>query len=249
MVKKTKETNVVEVNAKKFSSFLSKIHLGGLINECVLQSNEEFVSASSLDPSNIIFLSVQEDIDISPLGDLGLGDIGIISKFVGDCPAEELKLVRKDNRIVIVHSGIRVEYLLTDMSLITTSVEGGKLEEIVKKCEYSFTLTKSIKDAFLSAVNVLKVKTVSIVVDKGQVVLTGGLSHEHTFKLHDPIPLEEGSITESFMCSFYADYVKAVFSVLDFKEDENPVIVFSPEYPMVVQEADNSWAVFPLTLD
>jgi hypothetical protein len=51
------------------------------------------------------------------------------------------------------------------------------------------------------------------------------------------------------MCSFYADYVKAVFSVLDFKEDENPVIVFSPEYPMVVQEADNSWAVFPLTLD
>jgi hypothetical protein len=249
MTKKTKEANIVTVDAKKLTSFLSKIHLGGLLNECILQSNEEFVSASSIDPSNIIFLSIQDDIDISPLGNLGIGDIGIIYKFVGDCPTDELTLVRKDNRIVIVHSGIRIEYLLTDRSLITTSVEDGKLEDIVKKCEYSFTLTKYIKDAFLSAINTLKVKTVSIVVDNGLVVLTGGLSHEHTFKLHDPIPLEDGSITESFMCSFYADYIKAVFSVLDFKENEEPIIIFSPDYPMVVQEDSNSWVVFPLTLD
>ena len=247
-----KETNSVVVDAKKLASFLSKINLNGLLNECILQCGEGFVSASSIDPSNIIFLSIHEDLDISPLGDLGLGDIGIISKFVGDCPSDELKLVRKDNRIVIVHSGIELQYLLTDPTLITTSVESGKIDEIINNCGYAFRLTKGVKESFLYTTNLLKVKTASIVVENKNVFLTGGLAHEHSFKL-DAGELEDfgesSSFTDSFICSFYADYVKAVFSVLDFKKDDDPMIVFSPDYPMVVQEADNSWAVFPLTLD
>jgi hypothetical protein len=242
--------NVVSVDAKKLASFLSKINLNGLLNECILQCGEEFVSASSIDPSNIIFLSVQEDIDISPLGDLGLGDIGIISKFVGDCPTEELKLVRKDNRIVIVHSGIELQYLLTDTSLITTSVEYGKLDEIINNCGYAFKLTKEVKESFLYTTNLLRVKTASIVVENKVVFLTGGLANEHSFRLEAGELedfSEDPSFTESFVCSFYADYIKAVFSVLDFKKGEEPMIIFSPDYPMVVQEANNSWAVFPLT--
>jgi hypothetical protein len=245
----TKNVEEVSVDAKKFSSFLNKVFLGGLLNECVLHSDKGIVSASSIDPSNIIFLSVQEDIDISSLGELGIGDIGIISKFISECPSEKLKLVKNANRLNITHSGIKIEYLLTDTSLITTSVEGGKIDEIIGKCEYSFTLTKEARDAFLSAVNTLKVKTVSAVVNKSQVILTGGLVHEHNFNLVDPISVVGGSHEDSFTCSFYADYLKAVFSVLDFKEGEEPTIVFSPDYPMVVQEANNSWAVFPLTLD
>ena len=245
---KTKEANAVVVDAKRLASFLSKINLGGLLNECVLHSGEDFVSASSIDPSNIIFLSVQEDIDISPLGDLGLGDIGIISKFVSDCPTPELKLVKKINRIVIAHSGVELQYLLTDPTFITTSVEGGKIDEIINNCKFSFKLTKEVKESFLYTTNLLKVKTASIVIENDKVFLTGGLANEHNFRLYSGV-LEEGPSDEKFTCSFYADYIKAVFSVLDFEEDEEPTIVFSPEYPMIVQEANNSWAIFPLTLD
>jgi len=251
MTKEIKMANVIEVDAKKLTSFLSKINLGGLLNECILQSGEGFVSASSIDPSNIIFLSIQEDVDISPLGNLGLGDIGIISKFISECPKEnqeKLKLVKDSDRLIIDHSGIQMKYLLTNVALITTSVTDGKITDIMEKCEYSFTLTKDIKDSFLSAINILKSKTASLVVNKGQVMLTGGLSNEHTFTL-PLIPLEEGSAVDNFVCSFYADYIKAVFSVLDFEEDDNPIIRFSPGYPMIVQEANNYWAVFPLTLD
>ena len=243
-----KSAGSIEIDAKRFASFLSKVYLQGLLNECIISSVGDQTLVSSIDPTNIIFLSIQEDIDISALGDLGLGDIQIVHKFISDCPTDKLKLVKKANRMIIAHSGIDIEYLLTDPTLITTSVNSDKFGEIIQSCEYSFKLTKQAREAFLYSTNLLKVKTASIVIENGKVFLTGGLLHEHNFKLNVGT-LENGPVDTSFVCSFYADYIKAVFSVLDFKDYEEPEIIFSPDYPMVVQEGANSWAVFPLTLD
>jgi hypothetical protein len=124
----------------------------------------------------------------------------------------------------------------------------GKMELLIEGCNFSFNLTKEVRDSFLYMVNLLKTKTCSIKLNKGEVLLTGGLAHEHQFKI--PVgKLEEGSMEESFTCSFYSDYVKAVFSVLDFRGEELPTIMFQEEeYPLIINSGDDYWAIHPLRL-
>lgn len=239
------------VNTKKLSRFLNKIHLDGKLNECVIKSVGNGVLVDALDPTNIVFMSLQSDIDLSAVGDLGIGEINLMYKYLMGSSTEEMELLKRGNKLSSSRGKVKLNYLLTDPRLIATNVEeSGKIKELSKNCDIGFVLNKETSGEFLYFIDLLKSKTCFVKFEDGLVYLTGGLEHEHTFDLEVGKPTV-GSTTKTLSFPYFSEYVVAILKSLDYDEENLPVMMFNSdntEFPMIIIEGNNYWAVHPLQI-
>ena len=100
----------------QLGNLLGNVHLGGVLDECVLELSKGIAKVNAIDLSNSIFLSCSEAIaDIDEKQKIGIGNLAILCKYLEG--AEQVSFTAKEAWLVVKKKGcgqIKVKLLKTD---------------------------------------------------------------------------------------------------------------------------------------
>ncbi len=235
-----------KINANGLSAFFKKVYLNGVIGSCKVTTYEDGMwLVEAIDEQTSVLLSCQVNVGTKDEWDLGIGDIGILMKWLTIVGADEIEIKKKDNKITFKNKKKgNLNYLLSEIDSITTvlEVEGDEtpLDKILDHVKFQITLSKSDKESFISLMGVIKPTIINLNIDKGKVSLTGGSENEHNFKLE----IGEVKTKESFNISIDGNALLNVLSVIN----NEPEIRFEKDIPVVIKENDDCmWAINIIT--
>ena len=110
------------MEASKLYRLLKRINLGGLVEECVVHFGKASAWCKCSDLTSSFVVCVEEDIDEPDIGDIGINNLSLITKFMASHD-EISKIVRKDNRLNISKSNRGIlRFLLSDTEVIPTEL-------------------------------------------------------------------------------------------------------------------------------
>lgn len=238
---------------------LKRVYLGGVIDECVMESVDGHLRVEAMDLTGQLFLSCGEESSLLDEGEKwGLGDLPALCGFFEKAEEGAITLKRKDNRVHFKfgkgtdHQG-SMRYLLSEIEVIPTAVDDpDALDELESSCEYEAELTERACEDFLMFMALLKVKGVRLYADKKKVYFDGGHEAEHQFETpigpYEPVTKKGKMPSSPFSILVSGDHLRAVIQAVDFDSDEYvPVIRFAPDRPIVVRQDDtNVWVVAPI---
>lgn len=235
------------------SRLLRRIHLGGLIEEAVVDMDS--CSSQAVDVTNSLFLKVATESNIENVGIVGIGNLSLVCKYL-DTFKGEIDISKDGNRMIIAGKGRgSLKYLTTDPEFIPTTVEEGNIESLLEPCVVSVDLEKQSCSDISTYFSLIKAKSATLTFDPKtkMVVMDSGLSSDHQFNF----PLGKGAVVSGkvikskFSVNIYSEHISAIFNVLEWpadkSKDPSPVLLMAPEHPVIIcQDEDNMWAMLPL---
>ena len=235
-----------DVKIKALTRLFKRAHLGGLLGECILKetkNGENFIGC--VDLTNSIILTVFAKTGFKGFDKLGLGDLGIICKYL-ETADDETSLEVNDNRLVFKNTNGTFKYLLSQPDLIPTSLDDtDALINLTNNCTHEVTLTEKFAKNFAQSMALTKTNNVFIVVGEN-VNLFGGLDSEHQFRLKigKSKVLKESKREGKFSVSIYGYHFGAVLNVVDFSVRENyPSLLIKEGKPIVIKQGKDCWAL------
>jgi hypothetical protein len=241
----------MKVESSTISKLLKKVFLGGIVEEAVVDLDLNTVQA--VDPTNALFLKVTE----IPSEDKGIGRVGIGSPTLStvikhlESIKGEVEIGKENKRLLIGAKGRgEVKYLTVEEEFISSLVEEDNIAQLVEPCEVSVEISQQFCSDFNFYMSLVKTKAATFNFDaKTQnVVVTSGLESEHQFSI--PIGKAEmlSKVEENFSVTIYGEHANQIFNVLEWNEDEKPLVLIAPEHPLIIyQNDDNIWACLPLS--
>jgi hypothetical protein len=233
----------------KLLRLLKRVHLGGIIEEAVVDLDSYSVQA--VDITNSLFVKVSEEGDVDGIGAIGIGNLSLVCKYL-DTFKGEVSLSQESNRLIIASKGRgKLKYLTTDPEFIPTAVKEGDIETLLEPCVGVVELEKAACVDVSTYFGLIKPKSAkfSFNAKTKEVVLDSGLESDHQFTL----PIGKGKVVEgakvssSFSIEVYSAQIDAIFSVLDWPGKHKPSLFMAPEHPIVIQQDENNmWALLPL---
>lgn len=248
-----KQEGALKLKGGDFLDILRRIHLGGLIEGCVLEISNMRVSSMAVDPTNTIFLTAGKMLKgIGFDSIIGIGNLDLLIKFLAVAKDEEITLNIVDERRLIVDRGSRgqLDFLLTETDLIPTRFDPGEegLQKLLESGIYKVVLTDEIRQDYLQYFSIIGSKELTLIHNKGKVLFSGGSSAEHQF--HLPVGAIEGSKAGNkakFKMQFYGDYLAAIMKVIEFETATKVAMYFDEGKPLIVmQDNSNIWALLPV---
>ena len=249
-----------KIDTNKLLQMISSCHLGGVIDECVLNINEGTGEIQAVDITNsLIFLGKIKKITRNNIsGEYGLGDLGLLIKFLGSMREETttfkpkrryLEFKRKDGRK-------KVNYLLTEPDMVSTkldetdekkdkkSVEG----KLLKDTTVHIDITDSFINSFITNINMLSSKDVLIRYDGDEgVQFICGTENEHQINLliEDGVEGDEG---EEVDLRLNGEHLFSILSIIKAtKGNDDPVSIhFEDQRPVVIKSGSITWSLIPL---
>lgn len=232
----------MKIDRIKLSKLLKRIYLGGLITETVIDFKSSAVQA--IDITNSIYLNCFEDIKANELGEVGIGDLALLCKYL-DSIKEDIDIEKKDNRLILKSNVGELKFLTTDPEFIATAINKDNPEKLLEDCILTIDLSEDTAKNILSYSSFVKTKAIDFNIAKdGNVELSGGLESEHQFRL--PIGKVKSS-KKQFSVKTYSQHFFAVIGVLEWEDGFTPQINLAPDHPIVISlDGDNFWALLPL---
>lgn len=233
---------------------LERVHLGGIVKECVLTSGDDgFCSVQAIDMTNSLFVDVGMETELVGMGKLGLGNLAMLIRFLEynrDC---EINItMTEENRLELAALTGKLKFLLSEADLIPTVVENpNMMVELVDTYPLYIVLTKETVEELMSYYNIVKPTSIMFEFRPDSTTIHGGHETDHQFSIDsDPWEVREGfTVTgEPITVNVFAQYLMAILNVLSWDEEETPCILFTtePEKPIVIQQnADCLWALVP----
>lgn len=235
-------------------ALLNQVHLGGIINECVLDMEKGRATIEAVDiTATIVFISSASIGSKRLSGEFGLGNIELFKRFLSTIKEPKLNVKITENRMMITRKDRRrtLDYLLSQPALIPTRLRLGDDDEdetdpaevysgmVEAKAELSEGFVKD----FSSYVATLKTKIVTIEVGENDVIFILGPKSEHQFRLS--LPLAEES-EEEFSLKVNGENLAKIFSILEFNEEDDPVTIgLGDDKPIVIEAEGALWAISP----
>lgn len=238
---------------------LKQIHLGGLLDECVLEIKEGKGHTESVDITNSIIvicdrLVAGKDINVT----LGLGDISLLIKFLSTIDSTELSFKNKDTNFELKKPNGRrkLNYLLTNPELIATQLQADDekkkdpYRKMKRMMEQKVELTESFIKDFLSYINLLKTKDATLEFDgEEELAFVCGGTNEHKLKLILSTEVESDEESDGFNIKVNGEYLADILSTVNFNEDSPPTLSFVKDKLIMVENDNAAWALVPLTDD
>lgn len=235
---------------------LRQIHLGGLLEECVLEIKNGVAKVEAVDITNSLIIICKKPImgkDTSI--DLGLGNLSILIKFLSTVANDKLAFKHNDTGFELKKTNGRrkLAYLLTNPELIATQLQADEkrkkdpLKKIQRMMEQNIELTQSFIKDFLSYITLLKTQDVSIEFDgEEEITFVCGGKNDHNFELTLSTEVENEEGEDAFNIKVNGEYLASIFSTINFDEDHPPTLSLA-EGKLVTIENDNAvWALVPL---
>lgn len=235
----------MEIKIKTFNRLLRRVHLNGLIEECVLNEGKNGVnSIQAIDLTNSLILSVTGKTNFEEFKQLGLSDLGTLCKYLENAEDKtDLNVV--ENRLVFKNKFGSFKYLLSQPDLIPTSLDDkDALSNLVDNCTHEVTLQEEFQKNFAQNMALTKTNNVTVTVGDN-VMMSGGLESEHQFslKIGKPTVLKT-SRDEKFSVPIYGSHFGAVLNVLDWSVRENlPKLMIRKGKPIILTQGKDVWAL------
>lgn len=252
-----KRSNKNTIKTEPLLNMLKQIHLGGLIDECILEIKDGKARVEAVDITNSLIIICNKTImgkDISV--DLGLGNISILIKFLSTIDNDKLIFKHSDSGFELKKTNGRrkLEYLLTNPELIATQLQADEekkkdpLKKMRRMMGQSIELTQSFIKDFLSYINLLKTKDVSIEFDGDEEItfICGG-KNDHNFELILSTEVEAEEDEDAFSIKVNGEYLANIFTTINFDEDSPPVLSLAEDKLVMVENDSATWALVPLT--
>lgn len=251
------------VKTEQLLTLLKQVSLGGLLEECVLSIEEGVARIEAVDITNSLIVICKKKILNKEVNiDLGLGNIDILIKFLSTLDANDKLILKHPMNIkggptsftLLKTTGRRkLTYLLTNTELIASQIQYGseKKEDPYKKIkdmvECKIELTKSFMKDFLSYINLLKIKDVTLDFDgEEEVSFICGGENDHQFTLTLSTDAES-DFDDSFEIKINGEFLSKIFSIINFDDDDPPIMSFAEDKIVIVEDAGATWAIVPLT--
>jgi len=231
---------------------LKQAHLGGVINECVLDISRGKGTVEAIDITNtIVFISTLNVASRSVRGELGLGSLDMVIKFLSTMSDNKLNTEITANRMIIKRKDKRrrLDYLLSQPQLIATRLrmDGDKSENIEQKFLSSVEVQAELDESFIkdfnSYITTLKTKVVTVVIEDDDVWFHLGPKSEHQFKLS--LPLVENDESFEINVKVNGEYLSKIFAAIEFDDEEGTTIGFGEDSPIVIESPLGMWAISP----
>lgn len=255
---KSKDKSIIKT--QQCLTMLRQVHLGGLLEECIIKINKGKAKVEAVDITNSLIVICNKTIaskDITT--ELGLGNLDLLIKFLSAVEDPKLffkhkddsskfELARKDKRR-------KLNYLLTQPELIATQLQVDEDEEededpyqkVKNMMEYSVELSSSFMKDFLSFIKLLKTKDVSIEFDgEEEVIFVCGGTNDHKFELVLNKGVE-GDECDPFNIKINGEHIARIFEVIDFDEENPAMLSFTEDKLVMVEDGSTSWSLVPLT--
>jgi len=240
------QEGTITIKAEELAAHLEKVHLGGLIGECVLVCEGDQVSTTAVDLTNSVFLSIQTPINMNNLGTIGLGNLSIMTKFI-EMMTGDIIINESGHKLSIkpTGEGPSLKYLLALPDYVSTYDAGHSdaLETLKEQNPYEAEIPKAAVEGYIQMMGLLKAKSGIFSAAPGaNMTLTGGLETEHQFSVDlGPAP---DDLDQPFTLGFYAEHLRAVLATV---KEKDLFFKFGPERPILVSviEEDSWWALLP----
>lgn len=232
--------------ASAFKSILEKVHLQGVIDECLLEIKKGVGSIQAIDITNSIFVSCEQTIDMDDAR-LGLSKLSLICSFLNS-GGEFLFLVEEGSEdrwaIFKKRGGGEIKSLLYEVDKIATIVsEDVEKDKILKDTPCKFVLTKEKCEELQYYMGLVGNDSVVFECVKGIVHARSVESAYQQFNLR----LTSGDTKERVKTEIYTQFLTPVLKILQFAEDSSPVEIYIGNgQPLVVSQSNSLWMLSPL---
>jgi len=256
---KTIKKEFIKIGA--FLSMLKQVNLGGILEECVLVIKNGKAKIEAVDITNSLIVICKKPIMPKDTNiTFGLGNLDILIKFLSTLGDSKLyfKCTSTIFKLTKVGGRRKLDYLLTQPDLIATQLqaEGSEKQDdpykkMKKMMDLTIDLTASFIKDFLSYINLLKTKDVTLDFDEDDMKLTficGG-TNDHKFELELSTEVEgvDRDDADSFSIKVNGEHLARIFSTIDFDEDDPPTLSFTEDELIMVEDNNAAWALVPLT--
>jgi len=238
-------------DGSKLLRLLRRVHLGGLIEEAVV--NLDSYSIQAVDITSSLFANIAEEGDIDGIGEIGIGNLSLVCKYLETFKGE-VALEMDGNRLIISSSGRgKLKYLTTDPEFIPTAIKEGDVESLLGQCIISVVLEKSVCADIVTYFGLIKPKSAKFKYDpkSKSIVVESGLASDHqfSFQVGKAKIISEGKAP--FSVEVYSEHIGAVFNVLDWSDEkEKPCLFMQDKHPIIIQQNENNlWALLPLGIE
>lgn len=233
-------------------ALLKQVYLGGIINECVMELDKGKATIEAVDiTASIVFVSTASVGSKKLRGELGLGNLELLIKFLSTMKDPKLNVEISENRMMISRKDKRrrLDYLLSQPALIPTRLrmdeddQNDPAEAFMKMVEVRAELNEGFIKDISSYVATLKTKIVTIDIEGEDVVFTLGPKSEHQFKLSLPLTEEAD---EDFTLRVNGESLAKILSILEFNEEDDPATIgFGDDVPVIIESEGALWAISP----
>jgi hypothetical protein len=233
------------VNILTLRRMLRRVHLGGIIGECVLEEGKSGMNnVRAIDLTNSLILAVSAKTGFTDFGQLGIGDLSTLCKYL-DTAEEDTEIEVSENRLLLKNKSGKFKYLLSQPDLIPTAMEDKEATDtLVATCTHDVEVTEDVQKSFLANIGLTKTNSVEIYMDGKNVILRGGLESEHKFsiKMGNVNVLKDSD--RKYKIPIFGSHLGAVLSVLDWSNNENlPKLLLKSGRPVIVKQQKDVWAL------
>jgi len=240
------------VYSKRLLRTLKECYLNGLIEECLLRVKKGKGSIEAVDLTNSLMVVIrgQKVASKGVTADYGLGNLGLLIKFLSPITDEELVIGdRDDDRLTLRCKDKRKKlmYLLTEPDLIPTRLDDDEdktdmIQEIIKNSE-EIELTEGPVRDFLSNISLLNTDTVRLYGKEDLVMLECGESTGHLIE----IVLAKMTTFDKIEVRLSGDHLAKIFSIIDFDGKNEPYLYFGEDAnAVIIKSRETLWAMLPL---
>ncbi len=254
--------NKGKIKIKPLLHFLEEIHLGGVLNECLINIKKGKGKVNAVDITNSVIIAGRKKIFSKDINaDLGIGNMEFLIKFLAAAQDERISFELRDNYLRFItkskSSKKTLDYLLTQPDLIATRFDLLKSKKdkgqspiikILDSLEYSTDLSSQFIKDHCSYMTLLKNQTKNENVtisfnEDGEIKFVYGEKNSHMLKLSLESEIEEG---EDFEVKINGENLSRIFMSIKFSQEDPPSISFSEDKPVVVQSNSIGWALVPI---
>ena len=230
----------MELEAKKFKTFLERINMNNLITECIVNVTSSGLECVQMSSDNVSMVkaklknkAMKKSGDIESFGIQNLPQlISVVDRFKND----DMKIVVKGNMLNMSSKNIKASLILPDVDFITST---SKIPDFSKyKNKFNLEI-KYIQDAFddlLVLISKVEFKKIKFIGKPGKLIIRAGdkESIERTIKIPE--------ITEAFE-SEYGDNLRSCIGKLH----EVVSITTQSDYPIIIEQKQENMDVLYLT--
>ena len=244
--KATLKSSDMKINSPAFRSILERVHIQGLIDECLLQVSESNGYVSAVDMTNSVLLAASQ----AGLGlnddKYGISKLGTLVKFLGTCQDEDLAYsIDKDEKWLTIrrkgHGKIKV--LLLEPEMVGTKLEEDPdVDGLIEGYEFQVTLSTSFLTDALFYINLIGSQAVQFTVRGKRAFFTSVGNEVQQFEV--PIGTVEKGDGDT-ATQVYSDQVKSVLNTITI--EENSSLYIKGDHPIIfMQDMENFWALTPI---
>lgn len=231
-------------NGKALGELLSKVHLGGLVEDCVLTVHNNIGTIQSIDISNSIFIDCKKDLgDVEDMV-LGLSGLTILCKYTGD--EGELFFSVKDKKLVLHKRGHgKLKLTLLQPDEVPTAVrEKDVKKNILEHSSYLTPLTdKAIKN-LLYYLELVHPDSMVFQIKKGSGAVIGTTNAISEQQFNTRVGKSEELPEEDIECEVYTKHLSAVLKELD--ANDSATLRLGDKAPIIIEQNGCLWALTPI---